>query len=199
MNKKNLFSIPNIISCIRLLLLIPIFYLLSQKQMIFALIVILLSGLTDFLDGFIARKWNLQSDAGRIIDPVVDKISLVGLMLFLIISPHYIFPVWFFAIIAAREILVLLFSFLVIEHKHRVLESSIPGKISAFTIGVTLILFVLQFDPYMWIMAWLAIILTLYSTWIYYKRFLEQYKIDRNKSYIVDDANKKINSEGISK
>ncbi len=197
MNKKNLFSIPNIISCIRLLLLIPIFYLLSHKKMIFALIVILLSGLTDFLDGFVARKWNLQSDAGRIIDPVVDKLSFVGLMLFLIISPQYIFPVWFFVIIAAREIFVLLFSFFVIEQKHKVLESSTPGKISAFTIGLTLILFVLQLDPYMWIMAWLAVILTLYSSWVYFRRFLEQYKIDKHKRYIVDDTNKKINSEGI--
>jgi len=179
MNNKNLFSIPNFISLIRLFLLIPIFYLLSQDKRIYALMVILLSGISDFLDGYIARKWNLQSDAGRIIDPVIDKMSFIGLMLFLIISPNYIFPIWFFIIICAREIMVLLFSFIFIEHKKEVLESSSPGKVSAFSIGITLILFIFHVTPYMWIMAWLAIILTLYSSSVYFMRFLQHYKMNK--------------------
>ncbi|MFO7889603.1 MAG: CDP-alcohol phosphatidyltransferase family protein [bacterium] len=192
MKKNNIFSIPNIISFLRLLLLLPIFYLLSQEQKIFALVVILLSGFSDFLDGYIARKWNLQSDAGRIIDPVVDKINFVGLMLFLIISPRYTFPIWFFIIVVIRETMVLLFSFIIIEHKKKILESSIPGKISAFAIGMTLILFIFHIYPFMWIMLWLAIILTLYSTWIYFKRFIEHYKVNKNNKYIVNDSNKEM-------
>ena len=171
MNKDNLFSIPNAISVFRLLLLIPIFWLLSQGHNYYALAVIILSGLSDYLDGFVARKWNLRSDAGRIIDPVVDKICLIGLMLFLVISPVYIFPVWFFIFVVVRESMVLLFSYIFIEHKKMVLESSTPGKVSAFATGMTIVLFILNVQPFMWIMVWLAIILTIYSTWIYFKRF----------------------------
>ncbi len=181
MNKNRIFSLPNFVSLFRLLLLVPIIYLLAHKQRLFALAVIMLSGFSDFLDGFIARKWNLQSDAGRIIDPMVDKISLVGLMIFLVISPDYKFPIWFLIFVAFRESMVLLFSLIFIERNEMVLESSTPGKVSAFAIGVTIILFVLNLNPFMWIMVWLSIILTLYSTLVYFKRFKQLQKENKRK------------------
>jgi len=192
MKKDNLFSIPNAISLLRLFLLIPIFWLLSQGWKFYALAVILLCGLSDYLDGFIARKWHLQSDAGRIIDPVVDKISLVGLMIFLVISSEYMFPKWFFIFIVVRESMVLLFSLIFIEHKKMVMESSTPGKVSAFATGITIILYILQLHPYTWIMVWLATVLTLYSSWIYFKRFKKYYDNKKNSNGLFDSNNQEM-------
>lgn len=188
MKKSNLFVLPNIITLIRLILLIPIFWLLLQNQRLFALALILVAGISDFLDGFIARKWNLQSDAGRIIDPVVDKISLIGLMLFLVFSENYSFPLWFLMVVVFRESMVLLFSFIFIESKKIVLESSAPGKISAFATGIPIILSILNLYLIMWIVIWMALILNIYSTLVYLNRFrrsIKHYENDKNRKQSI--------------
>lgn len=79
MKKKDLFSIPNILSYIRILL-IPVFayrYLTAKTiwDYYFAAIILLLSGLTDMADGMIARKFGMITYLGKILDPVADKLT----------------------------------------------------------------------------------------------------------------------------
>ncbi|RKY21116.1 MAG: CDP-diacylglycerol--glycerol-3-phosphate 3-phosphatidyltransferase [Planctomycetota bacterium] len=63
---------------------------------------------TDALDGHLARKWNMQTDFGRIADPVVDKIIVSGLLIFLVSAPwsRVYIPVWMAVLIISREFLV---------------------------------------------------------------------------------------------
>lgn len=69
-------TIPNIISIVRILL-IPIFALLFYKGNTFAAVIILaVSGLSDLIDGKIARKYNQVSNLGKILDPVADKLTV---------------------------------------------------------------------------------------------------------------------------
>lgn len=79
MKKKDLLSIPNILSYIRILL-IPVFaycYLTAKTNWdyYFAAIILLLSGLTDMADGMIARKFGMITYLGKILDPVADKLT----------------------------------------------------------------------------------------------------------------------------
>ncbi len=79
MKKKDFFSIPNILSYIRILL-IPVFaycYLTAQTNGDYyvAAVVLLLSGLTDMADGMIARKFGMITYLGKILDPVADKLT----------------------------------------------------------------------------------------------------------------------------
>ncbi len=89
MNKKEIFSIPNILSIIRLVL-IPIFawvYLTagSNGEYYFAAIIVVISGITDFLDGAIARKFNMITELGKFLDPLADKLTQGTLFLCLAI------------------------------------------------------------------------------------------------------------------
>ncbi|MFS0673386.1 CDP-alcohol phosphatidyltransferase family protein [Ornithinibacillus sp. 179-J 7C1 HS] len=89
LTSKEIFSIPNILSYIRLLL-IPIFvyiYITSDNSADYyiAAFIILLSGLTDMFDGLIARKFNQITELGKMIDPVADKLTqaaIVGCLMF---------------------------------------------------------------------------------------------------------------------
>lgn len=78
-NKENLFNIPNCL-CFFRILLIPVFlyvYFRSEFEhhYVIAAFVLVLSGLSDFLDGFIARKYDMITDFGKLIDPIADKLT----------------------------------------------------------------------------------------------------------------------------
>ena len=78
-NKENLFNIPNCL-CFFRILLIPVFlyvYFKSEYEYhyVIAALVLVLSGLSDFFDGFIARKYDMVTDFGKLIDPIADKLT----------------------------------------------------------------------------------------------------------------------------
>lgn len=73
--REEAFSIPNLLSYFRLLL-IPVFIVLYvHEEFTAALITLAVSGLSDILDGRIARKYNMVTDLGKVLDPVADKLT----------------------------------------------------------------------------------------------------------------------------
>lgn len=83
---KNCWTIPNLISVIRILL-IPLFgYLFYNDEKIIAVLVLAISGLTDMFDGKIARKFNQISDLGKVLDPVADKLTQITIAVMLLID-----------------------------------------------------------------------------------------------------------------
>lgn len=73
-------TIPNILSLFRLLLIPAIVFLFFEEKNVAAGIAVLVSGLTDIIDGFIARKFNMKSRVGQILDPVADKLTQIAVM-----------------------------------------------------------------------------------------------------------------------
>ena len=81
----NVWTVPNLLSFIRILL-IPVFAVLFYRgQLIWAVVVLALSGLSDFFDGKIARRFNQVSELGKMLDPIADKLTqaTIAVMLFL--------------------------------------------------------------------------------------------------------------------
>ena len=94
-SKRDLINIPNILCYIRFLL-IPIFVTLyvradSPKDYILAAAVVLVSGLTDFVDGFIARRFNMITEFGKLIDPLADKFTQAALIFVLIVKIKWMY------------------------------------------------------------------------------------------------------------
>ena len=107
---KELFYIPNILSLARMVLLIPLAYLLlfqftEQKTLI--IIIMIAMYVTDLLDGYLARKLNQVSELGKIIDPLADKAAVIVITVILFVNG--LIPVWFFTVIVLRDILILAF------------------------------------------------------------------------------------------
>lgn len=88
--KKDLFTIPNLLCYFRILLVPAFLYVFlnaaNREDYLFAAGIILIGGITDFLDGFIARKFNMITQLGKLIDPVADKLMQLAIIAVLAIT-----------------------------------------------------------------------------------------------------------------
>ncbi|MBN1779951.1 CDP-alcohol phosphatidyltransferase family protein [bacterium] len=164
---KRIWTVPNGMTFMRLVFLFPILWCLMHQLRSYAFLLAILSILTDLTDGWVARKLNQTSDLGRIMDPVVDKINIMAVAFFLAISPHYDLPLWYFTVIAGREILIMAGGWIVIRRKKTVPESNRPGKWSAFVSGLMIACFIIGWQPWAWILLWISLSLTAVSTCVY--------------------------------
>ena len=94
-NKKDLWTIPNILCYVRLGL-IPIFVTMyiradEPNEYLQAALIVVISGLTDFLDGFIARNMNMVTELGKLIDPLADKLTQAALIFVLVLKIRWMF------------------------------------------------------------------------------------------------------------
>jgi CDP-diacylglycerol--glycerol-3-phosphate 3-phosphatidyltransferase len=145
---KELFFPSNILSIFRLLLTIPIFYLFSNfnekgiKESI--IILALFAGLTDILDGYLARKLNQITEIGKIIDPIADKILMA---VFIIEMVHNeLLPFYYLFLIIGRDILILFGGILITKLTGKVLASDYIGKTTVLVIGFVILITLLGVD-----------------------------------------------------
>lgn len=103
LTKKDILTIPNLLSVIRILLIPVIVVLYARGQALAAVLVIVLSGLTDVADGKIARKFNMVSDFGKFLDPVADKLTQAALAVCLF--SRYPVMIGLFLLMAVKEAL----------------------------------------------------------------------------------------------
>lgn len=134
---KNIFTIPNIISLFRLAL-IPVFVVLyfSENNVFWSIIVILISALSDVVDGFIARHFNMVSDVGKVLDPIADKLTQAVLLLSLAIKHLEIFPM--FVVLFVKELLTLFVAAYLLTHGTKPISSKWFGKLSTVVIFLTM-------------------------------------------------------------
>lgn len=93
--------VPNILTLIRLILIAPIVVTIANEEFILAFVFLVLSGITDVLDGTIARKFNLITDLGKLLDPFADKATQVAILVTLAIKG--IIPFWILSIVVIKE------------------------------------------------------------------------------------------------
>jgi len=96
--------IPNIITVLRLILIPPIILTLLFAKYRYAFYFFLIAGLTDAIDGYLARKFHWISRFGSMIDPVADKLLMV--LTFLTLSYIHVMPLWLLITVVLREIII---------------------------------------------------------------------------------------------
>ena len=167
--KNSIANIPNILTISRLFLTFPliIFLEINKTKLVFALII--LGGITDYFDGYFARKLNLKTKFGAIIDPLADKIFLLIPLLWL--SKMEIIPFWSLALILFRELIISALR----TTKKDGLPASQLGKYKTFFFFIALVIFFQPFSKDLLFnlgitFYWLGFTLTL-ITFIDYLRF----------------------------
>lgn len=122
-------NIPNILSAIRIALVgVFVIVFFADVNKIWPLIVFLTAGVTDVIDGILARKFNWITDLGKILDPFADKLMQCTALICLCIEA--VVPLWFLIIFCAKEIMTLLIGFIVIRRRSVVVVSKWYGKTS---------------------------------------------------------------------
>ncbi|MBQ4243662.1 MAG: CDP-alcohol phosphatidyltransferase family protein [Clostridia bacterium] len=146
---KNLFdgcmTIPNLLSVIRIIL-VPFFaYFFLNGDKILAISILAFSGITDFLDGKIARKFNQVSPLGKILDPVADKITMLTIAVMMIIlfrkaqSPVIRAAGLIFIVFIVKELIFVIGGAVMIGLGIRPGAAEIWGKVATFVFYVVMI------------------------------------------------------------
>ncbi len=139
--KGQVFTIPNLLSFIRLLLIPLILWLyMGKKQYIAAVVVIVLSGITDMLDGTIARKFHMVSDLGKALDPTADKLTQAAMLLCVV--SRYRVLIWLIILFACKELIMAVLAYLTLR-RGIVNGASWHGKVNTFVLYAVMIILIL--------------------------------------------------------
>lgn len=139
-----IWTISNGITVLRFALVIPIAILLydSSAPSWIVLSLMSLAVVTDWLDGYFARKLNQITELGKILDPIADKVAIGVIGVILTVQGR--FPLWLFSAIVVRDLLILTGGIYLKNKYHLVLQSNWMGKWTVFFIALSLLLTVLN-------------------------------------------------------
>lgn len=144
-SQSRILTIPNLLSLFRLCL-IPVFMWLYcvEKNYLWTGIVLIISGLTDTVDGIIARKFNMISDLGKVLDPIADKVTQVA-MLFCLLTrfPLMIAPL---ALMVVKEFFMGVTGLMVIQKTGKVFGADWHGKVNTWLLYAMMILHVFWYN-----------------------------------------------------
>ncbi len=145
-------TIPNLLSLIRIAL-IPVFAVLfNDGNYLWAVIVLAISGLTDFFDGKIARKFNQISALGKLLDPIADKLSqiTIAVVFYLTFSNSSNETIktfsWIFLVFLIKEAVMVVGGAIMIMFGLKPVAAEMPGKIATFAFYVIMCL-IMAFGP----------------------------------------------------
>lgn len=160
-------NLPNKLTMMRIVLVPVMMALMLMGQPIWAGVVFAVASITDFFDGYIARKYNLVSSFGKIMDPLADKILVFGALLCFIQNGTV--NVWPVVIIIARELFVTCMRVVAVD-KGKVIAASWWGKIKT-NVQIFAVLFAIFFEKAQptacFVVLWIAALFTL-ASWVAY-------------------------------
>lgn len=146
--KRDWNTIPNLLSYFRLLL-IPVFIWLyvGEGNYEAAAVTVIISGLSDVLDGFIARHFNMVSDFGKVLDPAADKLTQVAM--FICLSVRYKLALVLVCIIVVKEITMFILGMVVFKKAGDVHSARWFGKLATFIVIATSFILIIftKIDP----------------------------------------------------
>lgn len=143
--QSKILTIPNILSFFRLCLIPVIMWLYCvEENYLWAGGILILSGITDTVDGFVARHFHMTSDLGKMLDPVADKLTQAA-MLFCLLTrfPLMILPL---ALMVVKETFMGVTGLLVIRRTGRVFGADWHGKVTTWLLYAMMILHVFWFN-----------------------------------------------------
>ena len=146
-------TLPNFITLLRLAALPFFLYAISQGRFGIALVLFVAAGISDGIDGYLARRFDMQSALGAYLDPIADKLLLMSSYLFLTIPsfPAAVkIPMWLAFMVISRDVLLLTVALLLIlSGSRRRFPPTWLGKVTTVTL-ITTVLFVLCANLWSW-------------------------------------------------
>ncbi len=133
-----IFTLPNMLSFLRLLLIPLIVYFFETDQYWWAFGMLLFSGATDVIDGWIARTFHLVSDFGKAIDPIADKLTQLA-VLFCLMRQYW----WVLAALLFKEIFIGIMGLIVLHKTHSVYSAGWYGKLCTVVIYLSMFALIL--------------------------------------------------------
>lgn len=130
-------TLPNLLSATRVVLLPGVLWLLHRpdpESDRWAIVLLLVAGATDLLDGWLARRRHAVSPSGKVVDPLADKILIGGLLVYLVLERG--FPVWFLILLLARDVALMAGAWLFYNRERIVFAADWTGKGTTFFVSL---------------------------------------------------------------
>jgi cardiolipin synthase (CMP-forming) len=135
-------NVPNVLSSIRILLVFPLAYYLWNQENTIAAIIGASTAVTDIADGYIARKYNLITNLGKILDPLADKL-IAGVALAILLWQGRI-PEWYVALVLGKDVILMLGGLYAARKLKFVIPANKFGKYAALFTGFTVLFAILD-------------------------------------------------------
>ncbi len=170
-----IFTIPNLLSLVRILL-IPVFVVLFfREEIVLAAVVLALSGLTDTLDGYIARHFNMITNLGKVLDPVADKLTQGVVAFCLCVKIPTVIPL--LVLLVFKELFMSVAGIWVLKRTGKPFGAFWWGKVSTTIYYIAIIILVLGETalPY-WailLLVWIPFAALLFSLIMYCKIYIK--------------------------
>lgn len=161
-------TVPNLLSMLRLAL-VPVFlYLLLTEKYLLAIVVLALSSLTDYLDGYFARRFNQVTRLGQLLDPAADRLYIFSTLVGLSITG--IIPVWLALVIIGRDVVLAIAYPILATHGYGPLPVHYLGKTGTFALlyAFPLLLMAYIWQPISYILEPLAWAFALWGVGLYW-------------------------------
>lgn len=172
--KGDLLTIPNALSVLRILLILPFLEAVFSSRADarwWGVFWIGLATLTDKLDGDIARWLHCESEWGRILDPLADKVGVAAVAVALLVKGWL--PLWFVAVLLLRDLIILMGGLVIKKKTGEIIPSNTAGKWAVGVIGGTLVVAVIDNTmPFLSMCIGLSLAMVALSTAGYIKRFI---------------------------
>ena len=179
--------LPNILTILRLIL-VPVFPLVyfsgHPRNQMLALSVYIVASITDFFDGFIARRFHLVSKVGTVLDPLADKLMLLVVLFSL--SASGALPLWVFVFVAVKEtFMIVTGAYMYFRKEKMVIPSNMYGKLATFLFFIAIPLVILWPGvPAVFGVIMLALLLKLLALVQYARHYFNTH----GKGYCATDA-----------
>jgi cardiolipin synthase len=161
-------TVPNVLSMLRLLL-VPVFLLLIvQGRYVAALVVLVIASFTDLLDGFIARHFNQVTRLGQLLDPAADRLYIFAALIGL--AAQGLVPWWIVTVIILRDVMLIVLAIVLANHGYGPLPVHHLGKAATFALffGIPVIMLGLAFPAVQPVSEPIGWAITLWGAFLYW-------------------------------
>nr|WP_323742878.1 MULTISPECIES: CDP-alcohol phosphatidyltransferase family protein [unclassified Rathayibacter] len=139
--EDRIWTVPNVLSMVRLALVPMFLVLVVSGEDALALLTLVASSLTDYLDGWIARRFDQMTRLGRLLDPAADRLYIFATVLGL--ASRGLVPWWLVAVLLARDLLLIVLAVILANHGYGPLPVHHLGKFATFCLFYALPLIML--------------------------------------------------------
>ncbi len=152
---RDFFTIANMISLLRILLTVPALWCFAADRWIWGMVILGICVISDWADGFVARKTHSVSHFGKVIDPFADKVVAIAMMLLMVIKMD--FPLYFVIVLALRDLSIFIIGNMLYRRRSVVGGANIAGKVFIVVLTVAGVLWLLEY--YLGILLYAEIVL----------------------------------------
>ena len=171
-------NLPNKITIVRIILIpiyLLVFYSNMEDRILIAGLIFLLAGISDLLDGYIARKYDLKTDLGAVLDPFADK--LMSFAVLISFTTMKLIPLWVLIALGIKEVFMIMGSAIsIVYHKDTVVHANYYGKFATISFYIAILSIVFKVSE---LISTMLLILTVTMNVLAFYKYLRMFLANR--------------------